>query len=224
MAQRQPDHRSTPSLAGRLFLSRPGLCPGRWQRSAGRVLAGSTLVPYRELVITSHPRCPAISLTLLADQTLTSGSAVRLINADLAGTNDTGRVAAEIPRRLRTLVDPAGRLARRPSCWPVVARAPNCAPDCPAPSRRWLAPHRPSSSAAPAITSSMSPSPTLCRAKSTCRRQRAGRLRPRSQSAGRRRLRRPSLSSWKPATSPRPTARDHRRAAQLIPDSPRNHK
>ncbi len=85
------------------------------------------------------PPLPRDLVDVPADQTLASGSAVRLINADLAGTNEPGRVAAEIPRRIRTLVDPAGRLARRPSCWPVVARAPNCAPDCPAPSRRWLA-------------------------------------------------------------------------------------
>ena len=115
------------------------------------------------------PPLPCDLVDVLADQILASGSAVRLINADLAGTNEPGRVAAEIPRRLRTLVDPARRLARRPSWWPVVARAPNCAPDRPTPSRRWLAPSPPppSSPAAPASTSSMSTSPTMCRAKST---------------------------------------------------------
>ena len=113
------------------------------------------------------PPLPCDLVDVLTDQTVTSGSAVRLIDAHLAGTQP-GRVAAEIPRRLQTLVDPARRLAPRPSCWPVVARAPNCAPDRPAPSPRWFAPSPPpSSSAAPAITSSMSPSPTLCRAKPT---------------------------------------------------------
>src|SRR6478736_6997523 len=44
----------------------------------------------------------------LADQSLASGLAVRLINADVAGMNDPGLDAAEIQRQRRTLVDLAG--------------------------------------------------------------------------------------------------------------------
>jgi sugar phosphate isomerase/epimerase len=51
---------------------------------------------------------PPELVDLLADQMLASGLAVRLINADVAGMNDPGRDAAEMQRRLRTLVDLSG--------------------------------------------------------------------------------------------------------------------
>jgi sugar phosphate isomerase/epimerase len=51
---------------------------------------------------------PPELVDVLADQMLASGLAVRLINADVAGMNDPGRDAAEMQRRLRTLVDLAG--------------------------------------------------------------------------------------------------------------------
>ena len=62
---------------------------------------------------------PPELVDVLADQILASGLAVRLINADVAGMNDPGLDAAEMQRRLRTLVDLAGRLVRRRSCWPA---------------------------------------------------------------------------------------------------------
>jgi hypothetical protein len=51
---------------------------------------------------------PPNSLTCSRTQMLASGLAVRLINADVAGMNDPGRDAAEMQRRLRTLVDLSG--------------------------------------------------------------------------------------------------------------------
>jgi sugar phosphate isomerase/epimerase len=48
---------------------------------------------------------PPELVDVLADQILASGLAVSLINADVAGMNDPGLDAAEIQRRLRTLVD-----------------------------------------------------------------------------------------------------------------------
>ena len=51
---------------------------------------------------------PAELVDVLAEQILASGLAVRLINADVAEMNDPGLDAAEIQRRLRTLVDLAG--------------------------------------------------------------------------------------------------------------------
>jgi len=51
---------------------------------------------------------PPELVDVLADQILASGLAVSLINADVAAMNDPGRDAAEIQRRLRTLVDLAG--------------------------------------------------------------------------------------------------------------------
>jgi sugar phosphate isomerase/epimerase len=51
---------------------------------------------------------PPELVDVLADQIRASGLAVRLINADVAGMNDPGLDAAEIQRRLRTLVDLAG--------------------------------------------------------------------------------------------------------------------
>ena len=83
---------------------------------------------------------PPELVDVLAEQILASGLAVKLITADVAEMNDPGLDAAEIQRRL---ADP-GRPGRGgwyvDDQWPVVARAPNCAPNCPAPSRRWLAP------------------------------------------------------------------------------------
>src|SRR3954454_18417577 len=52
----------------------------------------------------STPLPPEL-VDVLADQMLASGLAVRLINADVAGMNDPGLDAAEMQRRLRTLVD-----------------------------------------------------------------------------------------------------------------------
>ena len=51
---------------------------------------------------------PPELVDVLADQILASGLAVSLINADVAAMNDPGRDAAEIQRRLRTLVDLSG--------------------------------------------------------------------------------------------------------------------
>ena len=51
---------------------------------------------------------PPELVDVLAEQILASGLAVRLINADVAGMDDPGLDAAEMQRRLRTLVELAG--------------------------------------------------------------------------------------------------------------------
>jgi len=112
---------------------------------------------------------PPELVDVLADQILASGLAVSLINADVAAMNDPGRDAAEIQRRLRTLVDLAGAAGTSTIMLAYGRQGTELPPNCPAPSRRWLAPTRPSSSsAASAITSRMSISVTPCRETSTC--------------------------------------------------------
>ena len=105
---------------------------------------------------------PPELVDVLADQILASGLAVRLINADVAGMNDPGLDAAEIQRRLRTLVDLAravGTSGHRTAHRTV--QRPRDGGSHPHRGRR-------SSSAASAITSRMSTSATPCRATSTC--------------------------------------------------------
>jgi hypothetical protein len=101
---------------------------------------------------------PPELVDVLADQILASGLAVSLINADVAAMNDPGRDAAEIQRRLRTLVDLAGAVGT--SGHRTVQRHRDGGSH----------PHRGrrSSSAASATTSRMSTSPTQCRATSSC--------------------------------------------------------
>jgi hypothetical protein len=139
---------------------------------------------------------PAELVDLLTEQILATGLAVKLITADVAGMNDPDLDAAEVQCRLRTLVDLAGAVGTsgQRTAHRTVQRHRDGGSH----------PHRGrrSSSAASAMTSRMSTSPTPCR-------------RPRSRGAGRRRAT-PAISpsSWRPATSPTPTATG--RAAQLI--------
>ncbi len=82
---------------------------------------------------------PADRVDGLAEQILNSGVTVRLINADVADMDDPDLDAAEMQRRLRTLVELGpGRSVRPQSCCPAAGRAPRGAlPSCPATSRWW---------------------------------------------------------------------------------------
>ena len=156
---------------------------------------------------------PPEVVDVLADQILASGSAVRLINADVAGMNEPGLDAAEIPRRLRTLVDLAGAAGTSTimlACGRQGTELRTELSRAIATVARTLT-RPPSSSAASAITSRMSTSPTPCRATSTCP-SATGRS---TSPAVSRRWPTPatpaiSPSSWRPATSPTTTARGHR--------------
>ena len=72
---------------------------------------------------------PADRVDVLAEQILDSGVAVRLINADVADMDDPDLDAAEMQRRLRTLVDlaQADRYIHDHACR-AVGRAPSPAP------------------------------------------------------------------------------------------------
>ena len=83
---------------------------------------------------------PPELVDVLADQILASGLAVSLINADVAGMNDPGLDAAAIQRRLRTLVDLAGAAGTSTIMLAYGRQGTELPPNCPAPSRRWLAP------------------------------------------------------------------------------------
>ena len=130
---------------------------------------------------------PPELVDVLAEQILASGLAVRLINADVAGMNDPGLDAAEIQRRLRTLVDLAGAVGT--SHLPVVPGHRTAHRTVPRHRDGGSHPHRGRRVRRPLRRSHRAcPHPRRRAGQhQPVRRQRAGRLRPRSQGAGRRR-------------------------------------
>ena len=98
------DHRPPTRLLDHL-VSTLAAARRHWRRSRARASARLTLAPCRESVITSRSPLPADRVDALAEQILDSGVTVRLINADVADMDDPDLDAAEMQRRLRTLVD-----------------------------------------------------------------------------------------------------------------------